>query len=89
MIKKEVQNIFQYTLLAHVMGMPPPVVGSILTTHSFFVVCILLVFSHQNFVHFFLELHQYLDIIAPAFLFIWNKYTLNQLYNIHEVNLNY
>jgi len=82
-IKKEVQNIFQYVLLVHVMGMPTPVVGSILTTHSFFVVCILLVFSHQvHFFHFFIELHKYLDIIAPAFLFIWNDCTLNHLYNI-------
>lgn len=68
---KGVPNIFHYSLLAHVRGMRIPVVGSIPTAHSFFGICILLVFSYQIFFfHFLLELHKYLDIIAPAFLCI-------------------
>lgn len=57
---KEVENIFRCTPLAHVMAMPAPVVGSILTTHSFFVVCVHLVFSHQ--MHFFIYSLNYVNI---------------------------
>lgn len=57
---KEVENIFGYTPLAHIMAMPAPVLGSILTTNSFFVVCVHLVFSHQ--IHFFIYSLNYVNI---------------------------
>lgn len=78
--KKEVQDIFHYIYLVHVMRVPTSLCGFCSNCPQLSW-CILLVFACQ--IHFslsFLSYVEYWDIIAPGFL-LCEVSTLNQYYN--------